>query len=152
MENFWPPPLSLKMLTKCLWRWEPDRRYNFFFSPPEHLCAVTYITGISLHVTLNTNTLTHSHANVQTVCHKFHCFTKCLEIYNVVMLLMFKHYLIIVLFRKVFRDIQCSNVANVQTFSHIFYLFRKVFRDIQCSTVANLISFIALQSAWGYTM
>ena len=22
--------------------WEPDRRSNFFFSPPAHLCAVTY--------------------------------------------------------------------------------------------------------------
>ena len=32
---------------------EPDRRYNFFFSPPAHLCAVTYITEISLIVTLN---------------------------------------------------------------------------------------------------
>ena len=21
-----------------VWRWEPDRRYNFFFSPPAHLC------------------------------------------------------------------------------------------------------------------
>ena len=30
--------------TKCLWRWEPDRRSNFFFSPPAHLCAVTYMT------------------------------------------------------------------------------------------------------------
>ena len=28
--------------TKCLWHWEPDRRYNFFFSPPAHLCAVTH--------------------------------------------------------------------------------------------------------------
>ena len=33
--------------------WEPDRRYNFFFSPPAHLCAVTYMTEISLIVTLN---------------------------------------------------------------------------------------------------
>ena len=39
--------------TKCLWRWEPDRRSNFFFSPPAHLCAVTYMTEISLIVTLN---------------------------------------------------------------------------------------------------
>ena len=39
--------------TKCLWRWEPDRRSNFFFSPPAHLCAVTYVTEISLIVTLN---------------------------------------------------------------------------------------------------
>ena len=29
---------TLKDPTKCLWRWEP----NFFFSPPVHLCAVTY--------------------------------------------------------------------------------------------------------------
>ena len=28
--------------------WEPDRRSNFFFSPPAHLCAVTCITEISL--------------------------------------------------------------------------------------------------------
>ena len=39
--------------TKCLWRWEPDRRSNFFVSPPAHLCAVTYITEILLHVMLN---------------------------------------------------------------------------------------------------
>ena len=39
--------------------WEPDRRYNFFFSPPAHLCAVTYMTEISLIVTLN-NQFTHS--------------------------------------------------------------------------------------------
>ena len=36
-----------------LWRWEPDRRSYFFFSPPAHLCAVTYMTEISLIVTLN---------------------------------------------------------------------------------------------------
>ena len=29
---------TLKNPTKYLWRWEPDRRYNFFFSPPAHLC------------------------------------------------------------------------------------------------------------------
>ena len=43
---------TLKKPTKCLWRWEPDRRSNFF-SPPAHICAVTYITDISLIVTLN---------------------------------------------------------------------------------------------------
>ena len=50
---------TLKNPTKCLWRWEPDRRSNFFFSPPAHLCAVTYMTEISLIVTLN-NQFTHS--------------------------------------------------------------------------------------------
>ena len=50
---------TLKNPTKCLWRWEPDRRSNFFFSPPAHLCAVTYMTEISLIVTLN-NQITHS--------------------------------------------------------------------------------------------
>ena len=44
---------TLKNPTKCLWRWEPDRWSNFFFSPPAHLCAVTYMTEISLIVTLN---------------------------------------------------------------------------------------------------
>ena len=39
--------------------WEPDRRSNFFFNPPAHLCAVTYMTEISLIVTLN-NKLTTS--------------------------------------------------------------------------------------------
>ena len=38
--------------------WEPDRRSNSFFSPPAHLCAVTYMTEISLIVTLN-NQCTH---------------------------------------------------------------------------------------------
>ena len=28
--------------TKCLWRREPDRRYNFFSSPPAHLCCHIY--------------------------------------------------------------------------------------------------------------
>ena len=32
----------LKNPIKCLWRWEPDLRSNFFFSPHAHLCAVTY--------------------------------------------------------------------------------------------------------------
>ena len=44
---------TLKNPTKCLWRWEPDCRSNFFFSPPAHLCAVTCMTEISLIVTLN---------------------------------------------------------------------------------------------------
>ena len=45
---------TLKNPTKCLWRWEPDRRSNnFLFSPPAHLCAVTYMTEISFIVTLN---------------------------------------------------------------------------------------------------
>ena len=33
--------------------WEPDRMSNFFFIPPANLCAVTYMTEISLIVTLN---------------------------------------------------------------------------------------------------
>ena len=40
--------------------WEPDRRSNSFFSPPAHLCAVTYMTEIPLIVTLNNHSLTHS--------------------------------------------------------------------------------------------
>ena len=32
---------------------EPDRRSNFFFIPPAHLCAVAYMTEISLIVMLN---------------------------------------------------------------------------------------------------
>ena len=33
---------TLKNPAKCLWRWEPDRRYNFFFSPSAHLCRHIY--------------------------------------------------------------------------------------------------------------
>ena len=33
---------------------------NFFFSPPAYLCAVTYITAISLHRTLSN--ISHSHS------------------------------------------------------------------------------------------
>ena len=44
---------TLENPTKCLWRWEPDRRSYFFFSPHANLCAVTYMTEISLIVTLN---------------------------------------------------------------------------------------------------
>ena len=39
--------------------WEPDRRSNSFFSPPAHLCAVTYMTEISLIVTLNNHITNH---------------------------------------------------------------------------------------------
>ena len=46
------------------WRWEPDRKFNFF-NPPVHQCAVTYITEISLHVTLNNQS--HSLAIYYTI-------------------------------------------------------------------------------------
>ena len=36
---------TLKNPTKCLWRWEPDRRSNFF-SPPAHLCRHIYDLNI----------------------------------------------------------------------------------------------------------
>ena len=59
---------TLKNPTKCLRRWEPDRRSNFF-SPPAHLCAVTYMTEISLIVTLN-NKFTSPHVcRFRGVCH-----------------------------------------------------------------------------------
>ena len=46
--------------------WEPDRRSNFFFSPPAHLCAVTCITEISLIVRLSNQ---YSFCNEQIRCH-----------------------------------------------------------------------------------
>ena len=52
--------VKLKNTTKCLWRWEPDRKSYFFFSPPAHLFAVTYMTEMSLIVTLN-NQFTSPH-------------------------------------------------------------------------------------------
>ena len=45
---------TLKNPAKCLWRWDPDRRYNFFLVRL-HIRAVTYMTEISLNVTLNNN-------------------------------------------------------------------------------------------------
>ena len=43
-----------------------------FFSPPAHLCAVTYITEISLHVTLSnqSHSLTLMAEIVKAVCPK----------------------------------------------------------------------------------
>ena len=38
---------------------EPEQRSNFFFNPPVHLCAVSYMTEVSLNVTL-TNRSTQS--------------------------------------------------------------------------------------------
>ena len=46
--------------------WEPDRRSNFFFSPPAHLCAVTYMTEISLIVSLNNQFNSTQHYNTAT--------------------------------------------------------------------------------------
>ena len=33
---------TLQNPARCLWRWEPDRRYIFFFNPPAHLCRYIY--------------------------------------------------------------------------------------------------------------
>ena len=44
---------TFKNPTKCLGRREQDCRSNVFFNPPADLCVVTYITEISLHVTLS---------------------------------------------------------------------------------------------------
>ena len=47
IHTFIMRPFSLNILTwlhtKCLWRWEPDHRSNFY-SPPSYLCAVTYVS------------------------------------------------------------------------------------------------------------
>ena len=44
--------------------WEPDRRFNFFFNPPAYLCAVTYMTEISLIVTLNNHIHSLIHSDI----------------------------------------------------------------------------------------
>ena len=41
--------------------WDTDRRSNFFFIPPAHLCAVTYMTEIPLIVTLNNQFNSYQH-------------------------------------------------------------------------------------------
>ena len=53
-ESMFQKERNLKNHTKCLYRWEPDRRSNVFVGQPAHLFAVAYITEISLNVTLNT--------------------------------------------------------------------------------------------------
>ena len=60
---------TLKNPPKCLWRWEPGRRSNFFFVPPAHLYAVTYITEISLHVTLSKQSNSNWHKGKQNKRH-----------------------------------------------------------------------------------
>ena len=40
-------------------RWKPDCRFNFFFNPPAHLCAVTYVTEISLNNQFTSPNLDH---------------------------------------------------------------------------------------------
>ena len=55
--NGWPRvgawTRMLKNAMKCIWRWEPDRMSNYFFRQPAYLCAVSYMTEISLILTLN---------------------------------------------------------------------------------------------------
>ena len=58
---------TLKNSMKCLWRWEPDHRFNFFFNPPAYLCTVTYITEISLHVTLNNQSQSLIHSTAKSL-------------------------------------------------------------------------------------
>ena len=50
---------------KCIWCWEADWRYNFFFILPAHLCTVPYITETPLHVTLNNQSHFHSLIKIQ---------------------------------------------------------------------------------------
>ena len=52
--------------------WEPDRRFNFF-NRPAHLCAVTYVTEISLNVTLNN----HIHSFTQAIIKDIQTYQKC---------------------------------------------------------------------------
>ena len=42
-----------------------DSRSNFFFSPPAHLCAITYMTEITLHVTLDNQSHSLNLTNMQ---------------------------------------------------------------------------------------
>ena len=51
-------PAILKHPTKYIWRWEPDRRYNFF-SPPAHLCPDIYDWNI-VEYDVNNNKLKRS--------------------------------------------------------------------------------------------
>ena len=53
--------------------WEPDHRSDFFLSPPAHLCTVTYITEISLIVTLNNHSLTHRMFTFSFIIHNLKC-------------------------------------------------------------------------------
>ena len=43
------------------------REANFSFIPPAHLCAVIYITEISLNVTLNNQSTTNSKTNLAKI-------------------------------------------------------------------------------------
>ena len=65
--------------------WEPDRRSNFFFSPPAHLCAVTYMTEIPLIVTLNNQFNNNNNITVNkfdlnsSVSLSYHCYRPSLS-------------------------------------------------------------------------
>ena len=62
-----PSNHNVKEPSEMSMAWEPERSSNFF-SPPAHICAVTYIIEISLIVTLsNERILTHSLHNTMVV-------------------------------------------------------------------------------------
>ena len=48
-------------------RFSVSRRFNFLFSPHTDLCAVTYITDISLHMTLNNQSHSYSLAFIEAM-------------------------------------------------------------------------------------
>ena len=58
---------TFKNPTIYLWRWEPDRRSYYFFSPHAHICAVSFINEISLHVTLSNQSHSLTIGNVNGV-------------------------------------------------------------------------------------
>ena len=63
---------TLKNPMKCLWRWEPDCRSNyFFFRTPAHPCAVTCMTEILLNVTLTNQFTSSSMQNTQILMNIF---------------------------------------------------------------------------------
>ena len=65
---------TLKNPAKCLWRWEPDRRYSFFFKPPAHLCRHIYdwnIVHCDVQQPIQLNYTKLSRQNWQNTCRKY---------------------------------------------------------------------------------
>ena len=54
---------TFKNPTKCIWRWDPDRGYNFFFSA--HLCRHIYNWNIVACEVIHQYTHTHSFTNLK---------------------------------------------------------------------------------------
>ena len=115
--------------------WEPDRRSNFFFNPPAHLCAVTYMTEISLTVTLN-NKFTSPHL-IRVIMRIIRVITRNIRVITRNLRVIVQNIRVIVRNIRVITRNICVNTRNIRVITRNI---RVITRNIRVITRKNIFS------------